>query len=337
MDLKRVKSFLGFSGSALNSQKRVRHHDNSAEDQSERGWIDQGGSAGSHDSGGTDAAEPKKSPAEERTVTSQVSRRLAADASDFKENNQTFARELSSGESRTSRHGPASKTPRQVEVRVNNSSTGSFQPPTNGNRARQDLLNDLGRAQREKEQLAKEVNTLKVTAQQEKTRLFAELRVAETETAQLRKDLEDCKERIFRLQPQTQMSDAQIGRQYHDLCETIADWVDSDFADFEGYLQTLSWCSLPMDIAKFLSNVAFADGEWAVVKNHPSAELSITRYIIHAFLHEFVLAAGRWFVGIDETAETLLSSIEDGMRKLLPKRGESILHPFCRQLLIYDR
>lgn len=186
------------------------------------------------------------------------------------------------------------------------------------------MLNELRRVQRENEELAKEIRRQKNSAENEKGRLITRLMVAETEVAQLRVDLEGCKERIFQLQPQTQVSDGQIGRQYRDLCEAITDWVDSDFEELDGYLQTFSKGLFPPEIFDLLKYHVFASGEMAVIINHPSAESCMTRFIIHAVLHDTVLAVDQWFLGIGYAAERLLSRIEVGMRNLVPKRGKSI-------------
>src|SRR5271155_2599661 len=93
-----------------------------------------------------------------------------------------------------------------VEVQPNASTAGFFKPQQNGNRTHQDMLNELRRVRRENEELTKEKNS----AENEKGRLITRLMVAETEVARLRVDLEGCKERIFQLQPQNQVSDAQI-------------------------------------------------------------------------------------------------------------------------------
>jgi hypothetical protein len=148
----------------------------------------------------------------------------------------------------------------EVEVQANTSTAGFFKPQQNGNRTHQDIFNELRRVQRENEELTKEIRRQKNSAENEKGQLITRLIGAETEAAQLRVDLEGCKERIFQLQPQNQVSDAQVGRQYRDLCEAIADWVDSDFEELDGYLLTFSKCFFPPKICEFLKNHVFASG-----------------------------------------------------------------------------
>jgi hypothetical protein len=312
--MKRVESFPVFPGSSPNAPKRSRYNRDSTEDRHGRNLVDQRDLADSHILG---------SP-ESRPATRQLSRGLATDLSGSRENGKTFISRPNSRGSQATNCGSVSGASGEVEVQANTRTTAFFKPQENGNRTRQYMLNELRRAQRENKKLAEEITRQKISAESEKGQLITRLMGAETEAAQLRVDLEDCKERIFQLQPQNQVSDGQIGRQYRDLCEAIADWVDSEFAEFEGYLQTFSECWFPDDIDEFLNNNVFASGEKTVIMNHPSAELCMTRYTIHACLHAAALAVGQWFLGIDYAAQRLLSRIEVGMRNLVPKRGKSI-------------
>lgn len=313
MDMKRIESFLALPGSFANSRKRSRYNSNSTEDHYGSDLVDQRDSADSHNQ-----ASPERPP-----VTRQLSRGLVTDLCGSHENVKTFKNQSNSRGSQATHRGSVSDVSGGIEVQPNASTAGFFKPQQNGNRTRQDMLDELRRMQRENEELTKEIRRQKNSAENE-GRLITRLMVAKTEIAQLRVDLEGCKERIFRLQPQNQVSDVQIGRQYRDLCEAIADWVDSDFGELDGYLQTFSKALFPLEIFELLKYHVFASGEMAVIINHPSAESCMTRFTIHAVLHNTVLAMDQWFLGISYAAERLLSSIEVGMRNLVPKRGKSI-------------
>jgi hypothetical protein len=312
--MKRVESFLAFPGPFSNSQKRARQNSNSTEDHYGRDRVDHRGSADSHNRGS-----PERQP-----ITRQLSSGLATDLRGSHENVKTFKSQSNSRGSQATHRGSVSDVSGEVEVQPNASTAGFFKPQRNGNRTPEDMLNELRRVQRENEELTEEIRRQKNSTKNEKGRLITRLMVAKTEIAQLRVDLEGCKERIFQLQPQNQVSDAQIGRQYRDLCEAIADWVDSDFEELDGYLQTFSKGLFPPEIFDLLKYHVFASGEMAVIINHPSAESCMTRFIIHAVLHDTVLAVDQWFPGIGYAAERLLSRIEVGMRNLVPKRGKSI-------------
>jgi hypothetical protein len=311
--MKRVESFLAFPGPFSNSRKRARQNSNSTEDHYGRDRVDHRGSADSHNRGS-----PERQP-----ITRQLSSGLATDLRGSHENVKTLKSQSNSRGSQATHRGSVSDVSGEVEVQPNASTAGFFKPQRNGNRTPQDMLNELRRVQRENEELTEEIRRQKNSTKNEKGRLITRLVVAKTEIAQLRVDLEGCKERIFQLQPQNQVSDAQIGRQYRDLCEAIADWVDSDFEELDGYLQTFSKGLFPPEIFDLLNHV-FASGEMAVIINHPSAESCMTRFIIHAVLHDTVLAVDQCFPGIGYAAERLLSRIEVGMRNLVPKRGKSI-------------
>jgi len=308
--MKRVENFLTLPGPFSNSRKRSRHNSNSTEDHYGRDQVDHRASAESHNRGS-----PERQP-----VTRQLSGGLATDLRGSHGNVKTFKSQSNSRGSQATHRGSVSDVSGRVEVQPNAGTAGFFKPQQNGNRPHQNMLNELRRVQRENEEL----NRQKDSAENENERLTTQLMVAETEIAQMRVDLEGCKERIFQLQPQNQVSDAQIGRQYRDLCEAIADRVDSDFEELDGYLQTFLTGSFPPEVLELLQNDVFASGEMAVIINHPSAESCMTRFIIHAVLHNTVLAVDQWFPGIGYAAESLLSRIEVGMRNLVPKRGKSI-------------
>jgi hypothetical protein len=312
--MKRVESFLTFPGSFSNSRKRPRYNSNSTEDHYGRDWVDQKDSADSHNRGS-----PERPP-----VTRQLSRGLVTDLRGSHENVKVFKSQSNSHGSQATHRGSVSDMSGGVEVQPNASTADFFKPQQNGNRTHQDMPNELRRVQRENEELTKKIRRQKISAENEKGQLITQLMVAKTEVTQLRVDLECCKERIFQLQPQNQVSDAQIRRQYRDLCDAIADWVDSDFEELDGHLQTFLKGLFPPEILEVLENHVFASGEMAVIINHPSAESCMTRFTIHAFLHATVLTIDKWFLGIGYAAERLLSRIEVGMRNLVPKRGKSI-------------
>ena len=106
---------------------------------------------------------------------------------------------------------------------------------------------------------------------QEATRLGQELQHANGEIARLSKALEQCKDQIFGMQPEQQLSDSQICDQYERFCESVSDWVDTVVGDSEGYMSKLRYVDWSSSTVKMLEAI-FPGGSSEIDSQYPQAE-----------------------------------------------------------------
>ena len=169
------------------------------------------------------------------------------------------------------------------------------------------------------------LNTERTTRVQEKIQLNSELTNAKAEGRLWQKSLEECKERIFRIQPLEHTTDAKLAGQYRSLCDAIEDWADSHFGEFDNLLagtETIVWSE---NCLKILKACLYAGGGMRIVLDYPHAGGVMLRFFILRYLHEFLLHEDRVCAGLPVQYQKFIRGIENGMNDLEPRRGTSNL------------
>lgn len=141
------------------------------------------------------------------------------------------------------------------------------------------------------------------------------------ELAQLRKtssiqhrELQTCKDSLFRLQPIIQMSDSEILKQYETLCQQVSNWVDNEISKVE-------------DRYGYHGNDAriITDGGIAHIKhllnNAPEAGEYLIGAAIHTEIQRSFFGEDMILFGLTPLVTKTLHDAEDHMRKLEPRRG----------------
>jgi hypothetical protein len=155
-----------------------------------------------------------------------------------------------------------------------------------------------------------------------------------TENATLRAALEDCKNRIFNMQPIDKVTDADITRKHEELREAIGNWVDSELERATGFLKAASLELLGPGFAYF--HRAFLGGDIGVVEGFPDAKGLLTEMVIKEFLMDNILKSSVHFLGLDDTIENFLSGVRNNMQNQAATSGKfgSLI---CRHVLTLIR
>lgn len=156
-----------------------------------------------------------------------------------------------------------------------------------------------------------------------------ELLQAKADIQHLNRCLDDCKERIFKMQPLEHMTDSEIANQYRTLCESISDWTDGQFGDYDNPLSLLDVCPGKETPGKLVHEYLIRDHLLEVAKKYPSAACAMITYLIHRHVYQSVLREDLCFPGLDGKCEDFVSFIANAMRNNEPRRG--MVPPFGRR------
>ncbi|KAH0831609.1 hypothetical protein FOPE_02888 [Fonsecaea pedrosoi] len=142
----------------------------------------------------------------------------------------------------------------------------------------------------------------------------------------LLRNLEICKDRIFRMLPVEGMADTQLQQQYITLCKGIESCCDVHFGDAEGFIAALS-CddgSSGRIIGTQLGMDYLSESDLVLAEQNPNIEIPMMQRQIFYYLHETLLGAERIFPGLDPDTETCLGRIIDGLSALKPAKGKKL-------------
>lgn len=152
-----------------------------------------------------------------------------------------------------------------------------------------------------------------------------ELIQAKTEIQHLKECLDDCKEKIFKMQPLEHLTDCEIAGQYRSLCESISDWTDSQFGDNDNALSGLDICLKNDSPASSLQEYLIQGHLMNVVKQTPNATCAVIIHLIQFELHQAVLRQDLCFPSLDLKFEKFVSLVANAMRTNEPCRGMGLL------------
>lgn len=153
--------------------------------------------------------------------------------------------------------------------------------------------------------------------------LSDELRRSHQQSRTLEQKLEECKDKLFKVQPAKSITEVDISGQYLRLCRAIEDWAEQQFGD----IQSLSKDILALDIQpktavdSVIDTYLFQTGVMQLLDLRPGASLHIIIYLIMANVRDGLFRNGQWTLGMDVADQGLLNDIVGGMEKLMPLRG----------------
>lgn len=136
-----------------------------------------------------------------------------------------------------------------------------------------------------------------------------------TSAEAFKRELQACKDDLFRLQPIVQMSDAEVVGLYETVSQQISHWIDEEFLQLErcNTQETGSTTQLisdggSLEVANFL-------------RKYPAAAEYLVSSMIHMYLQDMVLGKHVYFLGLDGDTSNFLQEIEHSMAGLSPSRG----------------
>lgn len=134
------------------------------------------------------------------------------------------------------------------------------------------------------------------------------VRRLQAELAQAKQELENCKTRIFDMQPQDQISDADIVRKYETCKEYTASWVGT-IDETPGCFHKTSPKTLGKADFRVVQN-AFMFNDIDTAKKYPDAESAFFEMLINHYLWDNVLSSSVHFLGLDKGIESFLTHVE---------------------------
>lgn len=152
-------------------------------------------------------------------------------------------------------------------------------------------------------------------------RKHGELLQARAEIQHLKECLDDCKERIFKMQPLEHMTDSDIAEHYRTLCESISDWTDSQFGDYDNPLSTLDACLGSEIPARLIQEYLIQCNLMGVVQKYPMAACAMITHLILRHVHQSVLRVDLCFPSLDSKCEEFILFIANAMKRNEPRRG----------------
>ena len=152
-----------------------------------------------------------------------------------------------------------------------------------------------------------------------------ELVQAKADNQHLKECLDDCKERILKVQPLEYMTDSEIAGQYRNLCESISDWTDGQFGDYNNPVSDLG-LYLGREIpAKLFHEYLVRTHLMEVVQKYPTAACAVIAGVILRHVHHSVLREDLCFPGLQREWEEFVSFIAYAMRNNQPRKGMALL------------
>lgn len=145
---------------------------------------------------------------------------------------------------------------------------------------------------------------------------------SEMEVHRLKKAIDEMTDENFRSLPTAQISDSQIGEEYHLLCSQIEDWIDTEFPNLEGCFDAIEWQLVTEDRFKALGGDSYVNSvEFDAIWKYPGADYSILRRMIQRCLDIGIFDRKSYFVALADDGK-VLENVENGMRSLEPRMGK---------------
>jgi chromosome segregation ATPase len=139
----------------------------------------------------------------------------------------------------------------------------------------------------------------------------------------LQLQIEEQQDKIFSMQHVQQVSDAEIQRQYKDLCSSICHWIDQYYDDGNASVPfhqsiNIDWQPQYHD---FLFNTLRQSG-FSLSQGCPAASPAMVEFFLHSSLHWEIFRYRDYLPGSTEKQEEFLQLIERNMKQLRPKRSK---------------
>ncbi len=160
-----------------------------------------------------------------------------------------------------------------------------------------------------------------------------ELRRCHLEISVLRTSVDSYIRQKLILQPQPDLTDADIVDKYEHLCTAIEDWEEFQFGDLDNPLESLQQMTFTPAGFKLLKAYLGIHGKARIAINHPTTGNIMLTYLIHCYLHDTILEEDMCWPSLEPLFEKFVSFIKYGMKTMQPPRGMTTLFTFS---LIHD-
>ena len=189
----------------------------------------------------------------------------------------------------------------------------------------QRLENDIANLQRERQHLMHESNAEWANIKQQLRMRNQQLGDARSENKLLKASLEECKDRIFSMQPAQGLSDIQLQNAYTDLCNSIEYWVEEQFDEVENVIRSIVHAGTRGDDPHVVWD-HITQPDYDAVKLEPELNNALLVALLSQHLYSQFLAPERVYPGLPDTTESCLRDIIHGITNLHPSKGKQ---KFC--------
>ncbi|KAI1618642.1 hypothetical protein EDD37DRAFT_677723 [Exophiala viscosa] len=173
--------------------------------------------------------------------------------------------------------------------------------------------------QRERQQYMHESNVDRLAIKQQLRMRTQQLDGSRSEIKLLKTSLEECKDRIFSMQPVQGMSDTQLQTSYTDLCNSIEYWVEEQFDEVEDVIRKVITAGRPVSgphvVWDHISKATFH-----VVKLNPELNNALLVALMSRYLYSQFLSADRVYPGLPDNTEAYLRDINIGINNISPAK-----------------
>jgi hypothetical protein len=136
----------------------------------------------------------------------------------------------------------------------------------------------------------------------------------------LEASLDDCKKRIFALQPFEGPADGELSTSFKGLLNSIEDWLDINFGDVQSAIPRLSVSVNERSSALRLGHF-FKDDELVAIQRFPNVSHSMLGSFILRSLARYVFGDSILIPGLSPDCQCLLSNLIKAMNRLQPAKG----------------
>lgn len=160
---------------------------------------------------------------------------------------------------------------------------------------------------------------------------------ATAENRTLKVDLEDCKERIFVMQPFEGKSDTEIAALYESLCEIVTSLVTKVFdrMDDIGVTARGKAAVAARSVLQSGRPSEYGDKLSALTEANPSADEVMLSSVILRFLVREILFGSGFCFGVDQDSQGFVNRIMDTLSQLEPAKGKQSNHSIQLTLTTY--
>lgn len=134
----------------------------------------------------------------------------------------------------------------------------------------------------------------------------------------LQRELQACKDDLFRIQPMSQVPDSTIAQRFESLDAQICDWIGTEISGFLDAWQA----EYPGDQPKLFHHDGYFDTQNFLAEYSEMGGEYVIRHVIHRHLQKKLFDDGICLFSLGAKDVSFLNIIEHGMSRLEPSRGE---------------
>ena len=138
----------------------------------------------------------------------------------------------------------------------------------------------------------------------------------------LERDLKDCQDEIFSLQPPRQVQEYEIINGWVDLCNSIDTWVDEDGGLMDEIGELSKRNGRDMLLHPIVNQLMDLEGQYRTVSRNPSILDDALRHVVFEFLFANIFSEKIGILGLTSAEKALVDTVERSLGDMEPRRGK---------------